>query len=88
MSDVEIIALRGFMLRPGHPVRAGERVEVPQAIARSAIAYGNAREATRADAAPAPMPEPAEADDDDGELFEHRDPAAQHRDPTPRRRKP
>ena len=81
-DTVYVLALQGFVARPGYAAQAGELVKVTPEVANRAIANGQARLPTQDDLRSQPLPEPAP------DQVQTRDPVPVHRDPVPSNRDP
>jgi hypothetical protein len=83
-DTVYVLALQGFLARPGYAAQAGELVKVTPEVANRAIAAGQARLPTNDDLNGRAAPEPVPARDQ----VNTRDPVPAHRDPQPSNRDP
>lgn len=80
-NHVEVIVVSDFIAHNRQAVSKGDRVRLPNALARAMINIGSARELTAEESSPAPTPEATPA-----ETIEVRDPAPTTREPRARKR--
>ena len=85
-ETIYVLALQGFLARPGHAALPGELVKVAPDVANRAIAAGQARLPTAEDLRAADAPAPP-IDPKTPGAVQTRDPVAVNRDPPIRKKR-